>query len=100
MKRADRPTACPRLPPWRPTWYASVAKRLGRVDRASAPSAPGHVEVAKVKIVREEDDHASTGLMSGSVTCQKRPHEPAPSTSRSRGFIVFAGHRPSGQPAQ
>ena len=36
---------------------------------------------AKVKIVEKRMTTASTGLIRGRVTCQKRPHELAPSTS-------------------
>jgi hypothetical protein len=46
----------------------------------------------KVKMVEKRITTASTGLMRGSVTCQKRPHEPAPSTSaasrNSRGTAI------------
>ena len=47
---------------------------------------------AKVKIVEKRITTASTGLIRGSVTCQKRPHELAPSTSaaswNSRGTAI------------
>jgi hypothetical protein len=46
----------------------------------------------KVKMVENRITTASTGLIRGRVTCQKRLHEPAPSTSAasrySRGTAI------------
>ena len=82
----------PRLPPWRPTWYARVAKRWVVLIGPPRVSTWTMLKSAKVKIVEKRITTASTGLMRGRVTCQKRPHELAPSTSaaswNSRGTAI------------
>ena len=48
-----------------------------------------------VKMVEKRMTTASTGLISGRVTCQKRPHEPAPSTSAASWYSRGTAIRPA-----
>src|ERR1700730_10692983 len=70
----------PRLPPERPTWYARVAKRWVVLIGPPRVRTWTMLKSPKVKIVEKRITTARTGLIRGRVTCQKRPHELAPST--------------------
>src|SRR6202795_2228476 len=91
MKR-EIAAPCPRLPPERPTWYARVAKRWVVLIGPPRVRTWTILKSAKVKTVEKRMTTASTGLIRGSVTCQKRPQELAPSTSAasrySRGTVI------------
>jgi len=71
----------PICPDSRPTWRVSVAKRCVELMGPPFVSTYTMLKSLKVKIVEKRMTMASTGLSSGSVTCQKRAAGPAPSAS-------------------